>query len=192
MRPAGIFATTVLAVMLAAGCSTATDPAPPQGAGSVAAAQQVQQPSALDGFRVSIPTLGVSSSLVGVGLNPDRTIQVPPLAQPMQAGVYERGPRPGEDGPAVVLAHVNGGGRPGFGAGFHTLAAGDEITVDTPQGTKRFAVTRTQTVDKADFPTREVYSDTDGPELRLVTCGGDLDRSAHSYLSQVIVFARLA
>ena len=39
------------------------------------------------------------------------------------------------------------------------------------------------------FPTAAVYSDTTDPELRLITCGGTLDRSAHNYLGQTIVYA---
>jgi sortase (surface protein transpeptidase) len=96
---------------------------------------------------------------------------------------------PGQVGPAVVLAHINADGRPGFGAGFHTLAPGDTIDVTTPTGPVSFAVTRTTTVPKAEFPTAAVYSDTKDPELRLITCGGTLDRGAHNYLGQTIVYA---
>jgi hypothetical protein len=34
--------------------------------------------------------------------------------------------------------------------------------------------------DKSAFPTEQVYGDTDGAELRLITCGGDFDRAAGS------------
>ena len=44
----------------------------------------------------------------------------------------------------------------------------------------------------ARFPTDEVYYPTLTPRLRLVTCGGSFDPVAHSYRSNVIVFARLA
>ncbi|MCD2197874.1 sortase [Actinomycetospora endophytica] len=155
---------------------------------SLAASQQ-STAGAVPGYTLTIPRLNVSSQLIGLGLNPDKSIQVPPLADPMQAGVYTKGPMPGQAGPAVVLAHINAGGKPGFGANFHTLAAGDKINVATPSGPVSFAVTRTETVPKAEFPTSAVYSDTRGPELRLITCGGTLDRSAHNYLGQTIVFA---
>jgi hypothetical protein len=55
-----------------------------------------------------------------------------------------------------------------------------------------FAVYKAATVPKTAFPTAAVYSDTPGPELRLLTCGGDLDRTAHNYLSNVIVWAKAA
>ena len=138
---------------------------------------------------LSIPKLNESSPLVGLGLNADKSIQVPPLSQPMQAGVYTKGPMPGQVGPAVVLAHINTNGQPGFGAGLHTLAAGDKIDVTTPTGPVTYAVTRTDTVPKSEFPTAAVYSDTKDPELRLITCGGTLDRSAHNYLGQTVVYA---
>ena len=45
---------------------------------------------------------------------------------------------------------------------------------------------------KAAFPGAEVYSPTAGPELRLITCGGAFDRTARSYLDDVVVYAALA
>jgi hypothetical protein len=47
-------------------------------------------------------------------------------------------------------------------------------------------------VPKTDFPTFDVYSNTDGPELRLITCGGPFDSAARSYLDNIVVFATLA
>ena len=42
------------------------------------------------------------------------------------------------------------------------------------------------------FPTLDVYGDTAGPELRLITCGGPFDASARSYVDNIVVFARQA
>lgn len=172
-------------IVTACGSGDGTDGAP-------LAASQQSADGVVPGYSVTIPKLNVSSQLVGLGLNADKSIQVPPLADPMQAGVYTKGPMPGQVGPAVVLAHINSDGKPGFGAGFHDLAAGDKIDVATPQGQVSYAVTRTETIPKAEFPTASVYSDTQDPELRLITCGGTLDRGAHNYLGQTIVFAKKA
>lgn len=176
----------VLSVLTVAGCSR--DTGPETGASLADTQQTTSGPVA--GYSITIPKLGVSSPLVGLGLNPDHSIQVPALADPMQAGVYTKGPMPGQKGPAVVLAHVNAHGQPGFGDGFHTLGGGDEIDLTTPTGPVRYRVTRAETVSKSTFPTASVYSDTKGAELRLITCGGTLDRSAHNYLGQTIVWAR--
>jgi sortase (surface protein transpeptidase) len=183
-RTAALVALAALLTVLAAACGSDSGAAQD----SLAASQQ-STAGPVAGYTLTIPKLNESSQLVGLGLNPDKSIQVPPLADPMQAGVYTKGPMPGQAGPAVVLAHINGDGKPGFGADFHTLTAGDKINVTTPTGPVAFAVTKTETVPKSEFPTSAVYSDTAGPELRLITCGGTLDRSAHNYLGQTIVYA---
>jgi hypothetical protein len=36
-----------------------------------------------------------------------------------------------------------------------------------------------------------VYGPTNDPELRLLTCGGTFDHAAHSYVDNVIVYAKL-
>ncbi len=58
-----------------------------------------------------MPALGVNRSvLVPLGLNPDHTIQVPPLAAPAKLGLYSHGPQPGDRGPGVILGHINASG----------------------------------------------------------------------------------
>ncbi|HEY2195866.1 MAG TPA: sortase [Actinomycetospora sp.] len=184
LRLAAAVVIAALLTLLATACGSDTGGA----ADSLATGQQ-SNAGPVSGYTLTIPKLNESSPLVGLGLNADKSIQVPPLADPMQAGVYTKGPMPGQVGPAVVLAHINANGKPGFGADFHTLATGDKITVTAPSGPVTFAVTRTETVPKAEFPTAAVYSDTKDPQLRLITCRGTLDRSAHNYLGQTIVYA---
>lgn len=175
----------VLAGSLLAGCADAPLTSPP------VTPTPVTAPVTAD-YRVEVPAIGVSSTLIPLGLAPNRTVEVPPVENPGQAGVYSRGPVPGDVGPAVILGHVNGGGRPGVFARLSTVRTGDTIQVRRPDGrTVTFLVYRVRTVQKSEFPTAEVYSDTPGSELRLVTCGGTLDREARSYRSNVIVFASL-
>jgi sortase (surface protein transpeptidase) len=127
---------------------------------------------------------------VPLGLNADRTVQVPPVDTPEQAGWFTGAPRPGDPGPAVLLGHVNGGGQAGIFARLGELGPGDEVLVERADGsTVRFTVRRVDQVPKTDFPTDEVYGDTDGPELRLITCGGSFDESADSYRDNIIVYA---
>ena len=54
-----------------------------------------------------------------------------------------------------------------------------------------FRVTRVEQFPKDAFPTAVVYGDIDHAGLRLITCGGSLDRQAHSYDDNVVAFARL-
>ncbi|ONI86000.1 class F sortase [Actinosynnema sp. ALI-1.44] len=141
---------------------------------------------------VSIPKIGAHSTLVPLGLNPDETVQVPPVTQPMQAGWYDKAPTPGEVGPAVILGHVDGDHKPGIFYKLKDVAPGDEVLVSRSDGVKvRFVVDRVKQVSKDDFPTDEVYGDTTKPELRLITCGGVFDKSARSYKDNIIVFATM-
>jgi sortase (surface protein transpeptidase) len=141
---------------------------------------------------VDIPKIGAHSSLVPLGLNPDNTVQVPPVSTPMQAGWYSYGPTPGETGPAVILGHVDGMKQAGIFYRLRELASGDRVSVSRRDGsTARFVVTRVDRVSKDAFPTDAVYGNTAGPELRLITCGGDFDHTAHSYRDNVIVYAGL-
>jgi LPXTG-site transpeptidase (sortase) family protein len=181
---AGLAATTLLV-----GCS-AEPASPPR---STPTSQHETTAAAVDPAEVDIPKIDATSTLVGLGLNDDQTVQVPPVEEPMQAGWFTGAPRPGEAGPAVILGHVNGGGHAGIFARLHELADGDEVRVKRVDGsTLTFTVTRVDQVPKDAFPTDEVYGNTEGPELRLITCGGDFDRSAHSYEDNIIVYAKLA
>ncbi|MET9228934.1 class F sortase [Lentzea sp. NPDC003310] len=141
---------------------------------------------------VRIPKIGARSSLVPLGLNPDETIEVPPVEQPMQAGWYALARTPGETGPAVVLGHVDGNRQPGIFLRLKELTAGDEVEVSRKDGTTaRFRVRATEQVAKSSFPTEAVYGDTAEPELRLITCGGEFDQATRGYRDNLIVYATL-
>jgi Sortase domain len=186
-------AVLALAGALLVGCSSSTS-APAGQDGTSIAAQQQTDAAPLPGFAVTVPALQLTNApLVPLGLNPDRTIQVPPLSQARELGVYDKGPMPGAPGPSVILGHVNSGGVDGAFAHLDALKAGDEVDTTQPGGAvTKFTVYRTQTAEKSNFPTKSVYSDTIGPELRLITCGGQLDQTAHNYLGQVVVYAKKA
>jgi hypothetical protein len=158
----------------------------PPSAGVVALAPSA--PVTLD-----IPAIGVHTPLLTLGLNPDGTVEVPPLESP-QPGWYDGSPTPGELGPAVILGHIDSA-RSGP-AVFYDLAAllpGDPIGVTRADGsTVGFRVDSVAQYPKRAFPTDAVYGDLDHPGLRLITCGGAFDRSARSYEDNVVVYARLA
>ncbi|RZQ62772.1 class F sortase [Amycolatopsis suaedae] len=188
-----LVAALLAALALVAGCGgagappAAPAPARPPATGAPPAGMPKAEPESID-----IPRIGAHSTLVGLGLNADNTVQVPPVTEPMQAGWYTYGPTPGEVGPAVVLGHVDGNKQKGIFFRLHELVPGDEVTISRKDGTvARFVVDRVDQVAKKEFPTDAVYGDTDAPELRLITCGGSFDRDARSYRDNVIVYAKL-
>lgn len=142
--------------------------------------------------KVTVPSIGASSSLIPLGLQPDGELAVPPLSNPMQASWYDKSPTPGSLGPAVVLGHVNGNGKQGIFADLGRVKAGDQVLVDRADGqTAVFTVSHVDTVPKSNFPSHDVYGDTPDSEIRLITCGGVLDKADHNYLSNIIVYANL-
>jgi LPXTG-site transpeptidase (sortase) family protein len=134
----------------------------------------------------------VQSPLVKLGLRKNRSLEVPPDGPGAPAGWYSGSPSPGETGPAVLLGHVNAtGGGPGVFADLRGLKAGDEIKVQRADHSLAvFAVARTAAYSKSDFPTVEVYGNTKGPELRLITCDG-YDPATGLFDDNYVVFAKL-
>jgi LPXTG-site transpeptidase (sortase) family protein len=140
--------------------------------------------------QLHIPEIGVSTGLVRLGLEPDGTMEVPKTAR--TAGWYRGAPTPGERGPAVVTAHVDWLQEKGVFHDLGRMRPGDAVTVDRADGVAlMFRVTRTEQYSKSRFPSQEVYGDTDGAELRLITCAGRFDNAARSYLDNLEVYARL-
>ncbi len=155
-------------------------------------ASDVQLLAASPPTTVSVPSIGATSSLMDLGQNSDGSLAVPPLTNPMQAGWYDKSPTPGSLGPAVILGHINGDGKPGIFYKLKDVRAGDQVMVARKDGqTAVFTVSHIDTVPKAAFPADQVYGDTPDAELRLITCGGVFDPAARSYEANVIVYANL-
>jgi sortase (surface protein transpeptidase) len=141
--------------------------------------------------RLRIPAIDVDTGLESLGLASDQSIEVP--TEPGVAGWWERGPRPGQVGPAVILGHVDSKAGPAVFFRLDRLERGDEVLVDRADGsTARFVVTGQGTYRKVAFPCDLVYYPTLDPELRLVTCGGPYDQAAGTYTENLVVFAAQA
>lgn len=141
---------------------------------------------------IRIPAIGVSAPVTSVGLNPDGTLQVPPLTDRNLAAWYQKGAAPGQDGPAIIVGHVDSYLGPSVFFKLHLLLPGDTIEVNRQHGPGLvFTVTRLRQVPKTGFPSRSVYGPVSYPALRLITCGGAFDDTRGSYEDNVIVYASL-
>jgi sortase (surface protein transpeptidase) len=141
---------------------------------------------------LTIPAIAVQSPLVKLGLRQNRSLEVPPDGPGAPAGWYSGSPSPGETGPAVMLGHVNAtDGGPGVFADLRALKTGTGITVQRTDGSRAiFTVTRAAAYKKNSFPTLEVYGNTNGPELRLITCDG-YNPSTGLFDDNYVVYAKL-
>ncbi|MDH6624237.1 sortase (surface protein transpeptidase) [Streptomyces sp. LBL] len=188
-----------LALTVLAGCSSA---APDKAAGPVAVASAASPSAAPSraGARterpaapaeVAIPSIGVTSPLMELGLNADGTVEVPPAEKGMTAGWYTGGSVPGEPGAAVIIGHNDTRYGKAVFHDLHKITNGADITVtDAQGGAAHFTVTGTESVSKKAFPTQKVYGPTQGRALRLITCDGDFDALGHP-VNNLIVYATL-
>jgi LPXTG-site transpeptidase (sortase) family protein len=151
---------------------------------SVRTYQTVAAPS-----RLRIPAIDlVTPPLDGLGRDAHKAIELP--THPDRAGWFKDGPRPGQPGPAVIVGHVDMHHGPAVFFRLREMKPGQVVYVDRTDGTtQKFTVTAVRQVAKTDFPTQDVYAPDLQPSLRLITCGGQFDHDAHSYLDNVIVFA---
>ncbi|MGW0820070.1 class F sortase [Streptomyces sp. NPDC002845] len=141
--------------------------------------------------RIRIPTLRVNAPLMGLGLTPTGSLDVPPAEYDSLAGWYEAGTTPGEKGTAIVAGHVDNADGP---AVFHRLGAvekGARIDVERRDGrTAVFTVDAVEVYDSRAFPDEKVYGAAARPELRVITCGGGYSKRT-GYQGNVVVFAHL-
>lgn len=140
---------------------------------------------------LSIDALGLEEGVFPIGLGEDGELLTPSGDRANLPAWFEGSPTPGESGPSVIEGHVTWGGEPSIFFELGALGPGDRVDVVREDGrTATFEVYDAARYSKDEFPTLAVYGRTDGPELRLITCGGDLDADGH-HLDNTVVFARL-
>jgi hypothetical protein len=145
---------------------------------------------------IAIPSIHVQSKVFDVGLNPDGSIQVPPLdgsPQTNEAAWYKYSPTPGQVGPSIIEGHIDSAaGGPSVFFELGALRPGDQVDVTRADGTVAvFTISGVRKYPKDHFPSATVYGNTDFAALRLITCGGSFDRATGHYLDNTVVFASL-
>ena len=142
--------------------------------------------------QISIPKIGVSSSLIQLGLDSDGVMETPQPPDVDRAGWFSPSPPPGIPGSTVIAGHVTWDQEPVVFFELGDLRRGDKVQVKREDGvTTVFEVYRIGSFPKDGFPTDAVYDQPDTSELRLITCGGEYDAENNRYLSNVIVWAKI-
>ncbi len=139
--------------------------------------------------RLKIPSIGVDTALMTLGLMANGTLEVPPDGS--IAGWFTGAPAPGSVGPAVIAGHIDWNG-PGVFYKLRAVAVGDTITVLRADGIAAvFKVIKVGQYAKNAFPTDEVYGPVNFAALRVITCGGSFDHATGHYVDNTVVFAKL-
>ncbi len=121
--------------------------------------------------RLRVPAVGIDAAVENVGLDREGAMDTPKDFD--ETAWYERGPRPGEPGNAVINGHVDSAAL-NRGAVFwnlRLLQPGNLIIVtDDDDSEHRFIVTSLQAYTPQNAPVREIFGPADGAHLNLITC----------------------
>ncbi|WP_371580385.1 class F sortase [Streptomyces sp. NBC_01314] len=141
--------------------------------------------------RIRIPSIRVDAPLMGLGLTPTGSLDVPPAEKEDLAGWYEAGTTPGERGTSIVAGHVDNADGAAVFYRLGALKRGATIEMDRRDGgIAVFTVDAVEVYAARNFPDEKVYGAAPGPELRVITCGGGWAKST-GYQGNVVVFAHL-
>ena len=136
---------------------------------------------------ITIPDIDVRSNVQPVG-TVDRVLQIPP--KPWEVGWWEAGVGQGSDhGTTVLVAHLDSRT---YGVGpfarAKDLRVGAPMTLRDSQGeVQRYRVSAVETYLKQGLPYEEIFAQTGPPRVVLVTCGGQYNRDAGGWDSNVVV-----
>ncbi|MEO3875516.1 class F sortase [Nonomuraea sp. B12E4] len=141
--------------------------------------------------RIEIPAIGVDARVVPVGLKANRDMQTPrareKFSDPLLAGWYKLARRPGENGPSVIVGHVDGIAGADVFANLHKLKPGQKVTVvDSATNPVEFVVKRLERTPKTEVDWKRILN-TKGASLWLFTCGGTFDQRTRHYRENLIV-----
>jgi hypothetical protein len=138
-----------------------------------------------------VPAVEIDTSVDTVGKNPNGTLEVPEDYK--IAGWYRFGPTPGEQGPSIMVGHVDNHKGLGVFWRLRELKPGQIIEVKRKDGKiAKFKVGSVKQFPQNSFPTEQVYGNIDHAGLRLITCGGNFSYITQRYSENTVVFASLS
>ncbi|GAB2854389.1 class F sortase [Lentzea nigeriaca] len=157
----------VLSVVLATACSHGPAPKPSAATSDGAPPPVVSPLGTSDPMELRIERIGVRSSLVELGLDPQGVVQMPPANEGMQAGWRQTHPQQW-----IIVGRIESNRARGVFYRLNDLQQGDVVEVSKRDGSvARFTVSRTERIIRDDFFPEAVARDADEQGLRLITCG---------------------
>lgn len=147
-----------------------------------------ERPRAPLPVRLTIPKIAVDSAVEYVGMTPEGEMDVPKNQD--DVAWFELGPRPGENGSAIIAGHYGRrGGEVSAFDNLYTLRKGDKVYVENEKGeTISFVVRGTRRYDPT-ADASDVFISGDGEaHLNLITCEGVWDEDSQTYPLRLVVF----
>ena len=137
-----------------------------------------------------VNSIGVDAPIVPKGVD-RRTGQMAVPSNVRDVAWYRFGSRPGENGSAVLAAHVDLASQgPGVFFDLRTIEPGATVEVEFSDGSVSLFRVEARTVyEKDKLPLETVFAKVGSPVLTLITCGGGFSESSGAYDSNVVVYA---
>ena len=141
-------------------------------------------------MRLIIPRLGVNAAVEKVGLTSRRDMASPSRADTV--GWYKFGPRPGNEGSAVIDGHSGyADDREAVFDDLPKLKVGDKLFVKDAKGKRLAFVVRRKVLYGRNADAGEVFGSTKHRRLNLITCTGSFDVAAGTHAKRLVVFTEL-
>ena len=139
--------------------------------------------------RIKIPQIEVDATIEYVGLTFDGAMNVP--TRPMDVGWFNLGPRPGEEGNAVIDGHSGYKNNiPAVFDNLYKLRPGDRLYIEDDTGKTIVFVVRKIQKFNPNANALNIFSSNDGlAHLNLITCVGIWDKKTKSRSERLIVFS---
>ncbi len=140
-----------------------------------------------------IPSINVNAPVENVNIQSNGDLGTPQQNQWEDVGWYSNGPRPGQAGSAVIDGHLDRpGGYPAVFWDLRKVQAGETIMIVDAMGkTLRFRVTHTASYAPQDAPVQEIFGDTGGTYLNLITCAGTWIPTQHQTTLRLVIYTTL-
>ncbi len=140
---------------------------------------------------ILINSINVKANIESVGIDNKGRMDVPKKVE--NVAWYNLGPKPGSIGSAVIAGHLDApNGSPAVFFKLTFLKPGDEIEVIDSKGNNFIFVVQSKEIyDYDKLPLNEVFADTSGKKLNLITCNGSWDNDDKNYLKRLVVYSVL-
>ncbi len=140
--------------------------------------------------RLTIATINVDAAIEAVGLTPDGAMDTPQT--PDDTAWYQLGPRPGDQGNAVIVGHVDSAAGGAVFWDLRTLTPGSMIAVVSDDGvTHQFVMRDAERYPLGSAPLTDIFGTGEGIHLTLITCDADtpFDRASGKYAGHLVIYA---
>ncbi len=141
-------------------------------------------------MRLKIPEINVDAKIDSLGVTKDGAMESPSNSQ--DVGWFAFGPRPGENGSAVLAGHYGRwkNGDVSVFDNLHTLKAGDKLYIQNEHGVIiTFVVRQLRVYDKNDDTSQVFASNDNASHLNIIACAGVYDEALKTYSNRLVVFA---